>query len=265
MQSRAKTTALEGIRIADFSWFAAGPLTTRILSDFGAIVIKLESVEIPDGLRTTPPYKDDIPGLNRSAYFANYNCNKLSISINLRNPDGKRLAERLVMWADVVVENFTPGVMDRLGLGYSHLKQLKPELIMLSTSNQGQTGPYAHLSGMGTQLTSFAGLSNLTGWPDRSPTAPYGAYTDVTAAVSGAIAIMAALDYRRRTGKGQYLDVSQLESGVSLLATSLLDCVVNHRNTIRSGNHDPDAAPHGVFPCRGNDRWCAIAIFTVRK
>ena len=251
---------LEGIKVADFSWVVVGPVVTRCLADFGATVIRIESATTPDILRVSPPFKDNLSGLNRSAYFANYGANKYSLSLNLKHPKGPAVAKRLVAWADVVCESFTPGTMADLGLSYDNLKKIKPEIIMLSTCNLGQTGPLAQQPGFGTQLVSLAGLTHLSGWPDRLPAQPYGAYTDFIAPRFAIAGIVAALDYRRRTGKGQHLDVSQLETAIQFLAPVMLDYTVNGQEWIRSGNRCPQAAPHGVYPCCGEDRWCAIAV-----
>ena len=166
------------------------------------------------------------------------------------------------MWADVVAENFSPGVMERLGLGYEELKRLKPDIIMLRSSNQGQTGPIARQPGLGTHLSALAGFLHLTGWPGRSPAPPQVAYTDYISQKFTTAILVAALDYRRRTGKGQLLDVSQLETGLQFLMPVILNQEVNNRESDREGNSCPYAAPHGAYRCKGDDRWCVIAVFT---
>lgn len=252
----------QGIRVADFSWVITGPLTTAYLADHGAQVVRIESSMVPDGLRTSPPFKDDVAGIDRSAYFANYNRNKCSIALDLKNPKGLEIARRLVAWADVVAENFTPGVMARLGLGYDILKSINPGIIMYSTCMQGQNGPHSSHPGFGSSLVGLAGFTHLTGWTDRELAEPYGAYTDVIAPRFGAAAIAAALDYRRRTGKGVHLDLSQLEAAVTFLSPLLLDYQANRRLAGRNGNRSPRGAPHGVYCCRGDESWCTIAVFT---
>jgi len=169
---------------------------------------------------------------------------------------------RLVAWADVVAENFAGGAMERMGLGYEELKKIKPDIIMLSSCMMGQTGPYATQPGYGFHMTALAGFNQITGWPDREPTAPHGPYTDFIAPHFNALAILAALDYRRRTGKGQYIDMSQYENGIHFLAPLILDYVINGREADRMGNHSAYTAPHAVYRCRGEDKWCAIAVFT---
>jgi benzylsuccinate CoA-transferase BbsF subunit len=254
--------ALEGIKVVEFAAFAAGPVVGKYLADHGATVVHVESKVRPDGFRTHyPPYKDNIHGLNRSGLFALCNNDKLDITLNLKKaPKATELAKKIAAWADIVIENFSPGTMARLGLDYESLKQVKPDLIMLSSSNLGQTGPHAHHAGFGSQLSSLAGFTHLTGYPDGSPQILYGPYIDYIAVAYGAVAILAALDYRKRTGKGNYIDVAQYETGLQYLAPLLLDYKINGRAASRNANRDPHAAPHGAYPCKGEDMWCAISV-----
>jgi benzylsuccinate CoA-transferase BbsF subunit len=254
--------AFDGVKVADFSWMITGPLIAKYLGEHGAEVIRVESSIYVDGMRTGGPMKDGIPGINRSSYFANYNNNKYGVTLNLKHPKGKAIAKRIVTWADIVIDSFTPGSMERLGLGYDELKSIKPDVIMLRTCMQGQSGPHAMHPGTGSQLTALAGFVQLSGWPDRDPANPWYAYTDYIGPRFGLCALIAALDYRRRTGKGQMIDVSQYEAGVHFISPLLLDFVVNGRIANRMGNRCPSAAPHGVYRCSGEGRWCAIAIFT---
>jgi len=256
--------ALEGIKVVEFAAFAAGPVVGKHLSDHGATVVHIESKMRPDGFRTHyPPYKDNIYGLNRSGLFALCNNDKLDITLNLKKaPKATELAKRIVAWSDVVIENFSPGTMKRLGLDYECLQKVKPELIMLSSSNLGQSGPHANHAGFGSQLSSLAGFTNLTGYPDGPPQILYGPYIDYIAVAYGAIAILASLDYRERTGKGNYIDLAQYESGLQFLAPLLLDYKVNGQVTMRNANRDPQAAPHGAYPCKGEDSWCVLSTFT---
>lgn len=255
----------EGIKVADFSWAIAGPLVTKYLADYGATVVKVESMEHPDVLRLSAPYKDNKPGINRSGFFAYYQHNKYSLSLNLNHPKAREIALRLVSWGDIVVENFAPGNMEKWGLGYEELKEVNPECIMLRISNQGQTGPWSKVPSYGTLLTAMAGFSEIIGWPDRDPLMLNLAWPDFIAAPIAFTALIAALEYRQRTGKGQCLDLSQLENSLLFLSPLVLDYVANGRETKRSGNSFPSAAPHGVFRCRGEDRWCAIAVFTEQE
>lgn len=251
----------EGIKVADFSWVVIGPTITKYLAEHGAEVILVETAQRPNPLRTAGPYRDKKPGIDRTAFFTNYNDNKYGITINLNHPRGREVAKKLVAWADIMVENFTPGVAAKLGLGYEELSRIKPGLIMLSTSSQGQTGPFARRPGMGVQLAAQAGFVQLTGWSDRESAVPFGAHTDYIAAPLGGAALIAALAYRQRTGKGQYLDLSQYEASVYVLSPLILDFTINGRVANRMGNRCPYAAPHGAYRCRGDDRWCVIAVF----
>ncbi|MFC1918603.1 CaiB/BaiF CoA transferase family protein [Chloroflexota bacterium] len=253
--------ALEGIKVVDFTWAIAGALAAKTLADYGAEVIKIESQGKPDPHRTAVHYKDGIPGLNRRGQFNQDSTGKLSVALNLAHPKGLEVVKKFIARADIVVENFAGGAMERMGLGYEELKKVKPDIIMLSSCMQGQTGPYATHPGFGFHLSALSGFYQITGWPDREP--PYlGPYTDFIAPHFNVLVILAALDYRRRTGRGMYIDMSQYENGVHFLAPLILDYLVNRRVADRTGNRYPYAAPHNAYRCRGDDRWCAIAVFT---
>ena len=254
--------ALEGLKVVDFSWFISGPLVAKFLGDYGAEVIHIESGTRPDNMRSTLPMKDNVPGINRSAAFARYNSSKYGVSLNLGHPKGVEIARRIVAWADIVVENFSSGTMERLGLGYEELRKVNPDVIVVSLPMFGHSGPLAKHPGLGSQLADLIGFGNLTGWPDRPPISPPGAYTDFISPYYAISALMAALDYRHRTGKGQYIEVSQYEAGVHFVAPLVMDWFVNGREPPRTGNRCPVVAPHGVYRCRGHERWCAIAAFT---
>lgn len=252
----------EGIKVLDFTWVGVGPITTRYLADFGATVVRIESTSHPCPLRTAPPFKDSNPGVDRSGYFALFSPNKYSMTVNMNHPKGIEVIKRLISWADVVAESFIAGMMEKWGLGYEEIKKIKPDIIMYRTCMQGQTGPHSRTRATGVSLSGLTGFTQLCGWPDRTPTNPYGAYTDLIAPRFGAAMIIAALDYRRRTGKGQLLDASQFEAALQFTAPLTLDYFVNHRVAERRGNFCPYAAPHGAYRCRGKDRWCVIAVFT---
>jgi crotonobetainyl-CoA:carnitine CoA-transferase CaiB-like acyl-CoA transferase len=253
----------EGLKVVDFTWAAAGPITTRHFGDLGATVVKIESTKHPDSLRVGPPFVDGKPGINRSGFFAQFNPNKLSVCIDMTNPLGREVARKLILeWADVVVDSFTPRVMPGWGLSYEELSKTRPDLIMLSTCMQGQTGPYRDYAGFGDQGAALSGFFMLNGWPDRDPATPNGAYTDMATPHFGAVAIMAALEYRRRTGRGQHIDLSQIECGVHVLAPQILDYTVRGHVPERMANRSLRAAPHGVFPVAGDDAWIAIACET---
>jgi benzylsuccinate CoA-transferase BbsF subunit len=256
-----QTKALEGVKVADFTWVAAGPLTMSYFAQCGATVVKVESGKTPDNLRLFPPNKDGTAGVNRSLVFSSENAGKFGMTINLNHPKGIEVAKKLIAWADIVAENYRAGTMERWGLGYEDLKKINPSIIMFRCSAQGQTGPDAKMGATGITLQSLNGYTFLTGWADRDPTPPWGAYTDLTAPAIGAAVLIAALDYRAKTGKGQYLDLSQYEAGLHFLAPAILDYFANGRCATRSGNSCPYAAPHGVYRCAGDDRWCAIAVF----
>jgi len=255
--------ALDGIRVVEFAVFAAGPVVGKHLGEHGAEVIRVESHASPDGFRVHyPPFKDDRPGLERGGSYALFNDQKLGVTLDLKKPKAVSLARRLVAKADVVIENFAQGVMDRLGLGYSALRESKPDIIVLSSCNQGQTGRRAAQRGFGSQLTSMSGFTHLTGYGDgEPPMLLYGPYVDFVAVGFGFIAVLAALDYRRRTGKGQHIDLSQYEAGLQFLTPVLLDAQLNRRVHDPPANRDPRAAPHGVYRCNGESQWCAIAVF----
>ena len=253
--------ALEGLKILDFGWVVAGPQTGLYFAHYGATVVRIESIHRVDVARTSMPYKDNNPGINRCGPFDFFNSGKLGMALNLSSPKGIAIARKLVVWADIVGENFAPGVMHKLGLDYPELKKIKPDIIMYSSSNLGQTGPEAAQPGVGMQLVAYTGFSMLTGWPDRTSAVPHGAYTDFPSPRLIVASVLAAVEYRRRTGKGQHLDMSQMESGIHFLAPAVMDYFVNKRVQTRNGNRCEEAAPHGAFPCQGDDRWVAIAVF----
>ena len=254
--------ALEGLRVAEFGSYAAGPHIGKMLANFGATVVHVESRVHPDGFRLQyPPYKDGKPGIDGSGCFAYFNDSKLGVTLDLKSARGVELARRLVATCDVVIENMRPGVMARIGLGYEALKAVNPRLVMLSSCNMGQTGPRADTPGFGSQLTALAGMSHLTGDRDGPPLLLYGPYIDFIASVLGASAVLAALERRRETGEGAYLDVSQYECGLLFLAGELLDYHTNGRVAERCGNEDPDAMPHGAYAC-GDGSWLALSCWS---
>ncbi|MBN1256038.1 MAG: CoA transferase [Deltaproteobacteria bacterium] len=259
--SASRPGALAGIRVLDFSWAGAGPFVTKFLADFGAEIIKVESRKRPDIGRLTPPFAGGINHPDRSALYLHTNASKLSITLNIQHPKGKEIVKKIVGIADIVMENFTPGVMERLGFTYKELIKIKPDLIMASSSIYGQTGPKSRLSGFGNTGYSISGHYLLTGWSDREPVSPGVAYADIVQPVFTISAILAALDYRKRTGKGQYIDSTQVETMVQCIAPAMLDYFANGRVATRLGNRSPYASPHGIFPCKGDDRWCALAVF----
>lgn len=252
----------EGLRIIDFSWLAATPITGRLLAEFGADVIRVESALRIDPGRTLPPWPEGKSGPDRSQLFANYNASKRSVALNLSQPKAREIARHLAARADIVIESFTPGTMARWGLDYESLRAVKPDLVYLSSCQQGQTGPHSHYAGYGSLAAALAGFNAVTGWPDRDPPMIYGAYTDFVAPHFASASLLAALDHRRRTGEGQHIDLSQLEAALHFLAPEILDYTVNGRPARRRGNADDRAAPHNAYPCAGEERWCTIACET---
>lgn len=251
---------LAGIRVLDIMWVVAGPWGTRYLADYGATVIKVDSPRRVDTARTVGPFKDHVPGAERSGLYATINAGKLGITLNLGCPEGRALMLKLAAWADVVTESFAPGALVRMGVGYEDICAVNPDVIMISSCLNGQTGPHATLAGFGTMGLHIAGFGELAGWPDRAPASPAGAYTDYIAPKFIATTVLAALEYRRRTGKGQYIDLSQGEAAIHFLGPAMLDYFVNGNVPVRRGNASPDYSPHGVYPLAGDDQWIAIAV-----
>jgi crotonobetainyl-CoA:carnitine CoA-transferase CaiB-like acyl-CoA transferase len=252
--------ALDDVRILDFMWVLAGPSATRMLADHGATVVRIESTRRIDTARTLAPFHGGRPGAERSALFHNTNASKRMMTLDPTHPAGRAVVLDLVRWADVVTESFKPGVMRGWGLDYATLRAVKPDVIMLSTCLMGQTGPWATFAGYGNLAAAISGFSNLGGWPDRPPAGPFSAYTDYVSPRFIAVAILAALERRRRTGAGEHIDLSQAEASLHFLGPALLDHAVNDRLPERVGNRDPDIVPHGVYPAAGRDRWVAIAV-----
>jgi len=253
---------MEGVKVADFAWVGVGPMVSKALAEHGATVIRVESHRNPDPLRLAFPFKDGIPGINRSGFGVLAHTNKFSTSVDLAKPKGKEMALRLIEWADVVTESYTPGTMTKLGLDYESVSKIKPDIIYYSTTQQGQSGPDAPIPGYGTQGAAGAGFYHIAGWPDREPISVYVAYTDTISPWYLVVPLIGALIRRRKTGKGMYLDQSQYEASIHFLEPAILDCTVNGRVASRVGNRHPAAVPHNAYPCMGNDRWVAIAVHT---
>ncbi len=255
---------LDGVKVLDFGQAIAGPMSAKHLGDHGAQVVHIETVRRPDMTRTTREVgSSTATNPDFRPTNGHYNTSKYSIILDLKHPGARGVIEKLIRWADVVNENFSPGTMKRLGLGYQDICKVKPDIIMVSCSIHGQTGPYANLGGVDGIASAASGRTYLAGWPDRAPVTPSAVpYGDMIHPLVIALAVVAALDYRRRTGKGQYIDASMLEVCTHSIAPALLDWQANAHLQNRDGNRVPNASPHGVFPCIGEDRWCAIAVFT---
>lgn len=254
--------ALSGVRVAEFGAYAAGPHIGKMLATFGATVVHVESHLRPDGFRTEyPPFKDGRAGPDRGGCFAIFNDSKYDVTLDLKQGAGVELAQRLIGWADIVIENMRPDVMSRLGLGYETASKLNPGVVMISSCNMGQTGPRAQTPGFGSQLSALAGFCGLTGSPEGPPMLLYGPYIDFIASTLGATAVLAALDRQRRTGQGAWVDLAQYESGLMFLAGALLDHHTNGTSADRARNSDANAAPHDVYQCR-DGRWLALSCWS---
>ena len=250
---------LSDVKVLDFTWVVAAPAASRVMADYGATVVRVETAKRIDTARTFGPFFGD-PGAENSILWQTLNAGKLGVTLDLSSEGGRAVALDLVRWADVVMESFSPRVLPSLRLEYETLKQVKPDIIMLSTCIMGQTGPLAKFAGFGSLAAALAGFYNVTGWADRPPAGPYNAYTDTVVPRYALVSILAALDHRRRTGEGQHIDQSHLETTLHFLGPALLDYGVNGRVQERAGNLDREMAPHGVYPAAGDDRWVAIAV-----
>jgi crotonobetainyl-CoA:carnitine CoA-transferase CaiB-like acyl-CoA transferase len=253
---------LEGLKVLDLMWVMAGPAATRVLADFGADVIRVESAKRIETARTLQPFWNDEVSTEGSALYQNMNAGKRNISLDLSMPEAREVVHDLIRWADVVTESFTPDVMAAWGLDYESVKAINPGVVMISSCLMGQTGPLRAFAGYGNLAAALCGFTEVVGWPDRPPAGPFSAYSDYVAPRMALAALLAALDHRRRTGEGQYIDFSQAEGALHFLAPILLDHEVNDRLPERVGNDDLHVAPHGVYPARGEDRWVAIVCET---
>jgi benzylsuccinate CoA-transferase BbsF subunit len=256
---RENRLPLADVKVLDFMWVLAGPGITRILADYGATVIRIESAHRTDPTRTVGPFQDGISGTERSGLWANNNAGKYGITLDLSTAAARTIVMDLVRWADVVCEAFSPKAMRAWGFDYESLRQIKPDLIMLSTCLMGQSGPLSRFAGFGNLAAALCGFYNLVGWPDRTPSGPFSAYTDYIAPRFGACALMGALIHRKLTGEGQYIDQAQAESALQFLALPILDFSANGHSYKPIANRDLYHAPHGVYPAAGDDRWVAIA------
>ncbi|HLY37136.1 MAG TPA: CoA transferase [Candidatus Binatia bacterium] len=254
------TALFAGTTILEFGGGAAGPVATRYFADHGATVIRVESRQRPDFLRTLRLTPTSPGGLDGAHHFAVLNANKLSVALNLSRPEAIALARRLALRVDAVAENFAPGAMAKWGLDYASLVKDRPDLVMISTCLNGQTGPERHYPGFGGQGSALAGFNHLTGWPDREPVGPFGTITDSLSPRFAALLLASALLHRARTGEGQHIDLAQVEGGIVCLAEAIVTYTANGEILARMGDRSRHAAPHGVFPCAGNDRWVAIAV-----
>jgi len=256
----SRRAPLEGIRVADFTWVWAGPFCTLQLAHLGAEVIRVETATRLCVTRLLPPFAGFEPGPNRSGYFNQYNQGKKSVTLDLKRPEGIEVAKRLCAASDIVVENFAAGVMDRMGLGYEVVRVLRPDAIMIALSGYGATGPDNDKVSYGPAQVPLSGMSSVTGYRGHPPMHVGISYGDPTGGLHGAVAVLAALLHRARTGRGQYIDLSQWETSMAVLPEAILEQTMTGVPPPRDGNRDPHMAPHGVFPAAGEDRWVAITI-----
>ena len=251
---------LSSVRVADFTWIGAGSFTTKLLADFGADVIKIESATRLDTLRDGAPFKDGIRGVNRSGYFADRNSSKRSVTIDMKQPEGQALARKLIARSDVVANNFTPGTMEKFGLGYDAARAIREDIVYISMSMQGSSGPEYKYLGYGLTIGALTGMQYLSGLPDRQPAGTGTNFPDhIPNPCHAAFALLAALRHRKRTGQGQMIDMAQTEPTISVLGPAVMQWTANGDVPNRRGNQHVAGVPHGVYPCAGDDRWIAIS------
>jgi benzylsuccinate CoA-transferase BbsF subunit len=253
---------LHGYRVLDFGWVLAGAIPGMVLADMGAEVIKVETRQRLDYMRMGRPIVGDQPDPEQNPMFHNVNRNKLSITLNTTHQKGVELARKLVARCDVVIENFSPGVMGRLGLSYEELCRMRPDLIMASISSTGQTGLLRNLRAYAPSIGALAGLDSTMGYEGRRPLGLKHAFGDICGALHTVFAIVAALYQRQRTGRGQYIDLSMLRATVATQGVGLMEYIMTGRVIQPRGNYDPTMAPYGNYPCEGEDRWVSIAVAT---
>lgn len=255
-----KPKFLKGIRFADLTWAGAGPFSTKIFSDFGAEVIKIESATRLDSVRTGGPFKDRKYGVNRSGYFASRNTGKKSLVLDLKSDEGRRLVFDIIRRSDVISNNFGPGAMERMGLSYEAVRTVKPDIVYLSMPMYGEEGPRAELLGVGMTISAVTGLMWSTGYRKDDPVGPGTHYPDHAAnPYHAAFAVLAALRRKRLTGEGMKIDLSQVESTINFIGTAATESAMTDQDRPQTGNGSVEAAPHNIFRCTGEDTWVAIA------
>jgi crotonobetainyl-CoA:carnitine CoA-transferase CaiB-like acyl-CoA transferase len=257
---------LSGIRVLDLTWVWAGPYCTLQFAHMGADVLRIESSHRLCPTRRVPPFADGVAGVNRAGYFNQYSQGKRSVTLNLTAPEGVRIALELARHCDVVADNFSAGAMDRMGLGYQALRAVKPDIIMVSMSGYGQTGPWRNFLSYGPPAAAFAGFFALTGYEGMGPSEVGVSFADPTAGMFGTIAVMAALFHRARTGAGQFIDLSQMEATIATLPEGIFEFAFNRLQPARAGNHDPLMAPHECYKAAGDEyQWVSIAVGNQRE
>ena len=261
----ANDGALAGYRVLDFGWVLAGAIPGMALADMGAEVIKVETRQRLDYMRMGRPIVGDQPDPEQNPMFHNVNRGKLSVTLNIGEPDAVALAIRLVEKCDVVIENFSPGVMDRLGLGYETLRAIKPDIVMASISSTGQDGPLRDLRAYAPSIGALSGLDSTMGYEGGGPLGLKHAFGDICGALHAVFAIVSALYRRNRTGEGQYIDVSMLRATVVTQGIGLMEYALTGRALQPRGNYDPTMVPYGNYPCAGEDKWVSIAVASAEE
>jgi len=260
----SRDPALTGLKVLDLAWVMAGPMIGRVLADFGATVVRVESARKLDLARALGPFKDGKPGSERSIFFSDNNAGKLGVALDLSGPAGRSVLADLLGWADVVIDSFSPGTMARWGFGWDELSRRHPRLIMVSASLLGEAGPYGRVAGFGSAGSTISGIHDLGGWPDLPPQGVSGPYSDAINPHFGVMTILAALDFRRRTGRGTYVDLSQVETTLQFFSAVVADYTANGIVARRNGNRDLAACPHGLYPAAPDPAigasWVAIAV-----
>ena len=262
--ANAMRPALDGLKVADLSWVVAGPVIGRVLADYGATVVRVESSWRVETNRLVGPFRDGVQHAENSASYGNCNAGKLGVTLDLSLAEGRDVVRDLIRWADVVIESFSPGVMEKWCLGFADLQKVNPQVIMVSTSLLGQTGPMANFAGYGNIGAAISGFQNIVGWPDRPPLGPFGPYSDYVGPRFSLVALMAALERRDRDGVGSHIDIAQAEAAIHFLAPEIAQFAEQSVVASRRGNRDLQFAPHGVYACTpgkvGRSRWIAIAV-----
>jgi crotonobetainyl-CoA:carnitine CoA-transferase CaiB-like acyl-CoA transferase len=254
--------ALEGIRVVEFTQGMAGPWIGRTMAWCGAEVIRVESRKVPGVVRlyVSPHAPEAGTQAEMSPWFTDWDAGKLFVALDLKQPAGVELAKRLVARADIAVENHRHGAMEKLGLGWDVLEAVNASLIGLSSSGFGDGGPHPHYVTWGPNIEAMSGLARLSGFPERECAMTQYAYPDALSALHGLFAILCALDHRDRTGQGQRISIAQIETTVAMIGPEMMDQLAHDRTPPRLGNASRHMAPHGCYPCAGDDRWCAITV-----
>ncbi len=260
--SRTVSGPLKGLRVVEMGQLIAIPWAMKMLADMGAQVVRLESCRRTEPYRNDSVYNNDIEGAfwNRGANFYEHNRNKLGITLDLAQPEGLTVLRQLIAISDVFAENFTPRVIENFDLEYDSIRKIRPDIIMVASTGYGYSGPWSGFGATGPSTESASGLAYMTGYPGGPPAMPEIPYVDYTAAEHTVYAVMAALIHRLRTGRGQFIDISQTQTASATVPEALMDFSANRHTEPRMGNRHPTMAPHGCYPCLGDDRWIAISV-----